>query len=146
VVKCALLTNYSTRKDGTCVRYELCSTQFVVKRTKRLIIYLHSRVSDPRCKAKGPVLGEPKIFSNIINGGEKRMDPELREELKQVKLDEDQVVSLLKKGLTLWEVTEKVYGIEFDHSDRSTWIFYSKVNRIRKKYGLPLNKPKIKHS
>jgi len=146
MAKCGLLPNYSTKKDGTCIRYEICSNQFVVKRTKHLIIYLHRRILDPRCKAKGPYLGKPRILPGVTKGGEKSMDPELREKLKQVKLDENQVISLLKEGLTVWEVTEKVYGVEFDHSDRDTWIFYSKVNRIRKKYGLPLNKPKVEQS
>lgn len=74
------------------------------------------------------------------------MDPELRNQLKQVKLDEKQVVKLLKEGLTIWEVTEKVYGVEFDHSDRDTWLFYSKVNRIRKANNLPINRPVVEQA
>ena len=61
---------------------------------------------------------------------------EEREQLKKIKLNEDEVAELLKT-MPIWDVAEKVYGREFDHSDRRTWIFYQKVNRIRHKRGLP---------
>jgi len=72
------------------------------------------------------------------------LDKDLRAKLLKQEVDEEQVVNLLKQGLSLWDTTEKIFGMEFDHSDRDTWIFYSKVNRIRKKHGLPLNKPNPK--
>lgn len=74
------------------------------------------------------------------------MDPELREELKKLDIDEDAVVKLLTpdsdggEGMTIWEATEATYGQEFDHSDRQTWLFYSKINAIRKRHGLKANK------
>lgn len=65
------------------------------------------------------------------------MDEKLRAKLSKVVIDEAEVITLLKSGMTTWDVTEKVYDTEFDHSDKKTWKFYSKVNSIRKRHGLP---------
>lgn len=60
-----------------------------------------------------------------------------REELlKNTKVDEAKVIAALKAGKTVWEVAEEIFGCEFDHADRTCWIFYQKVNAIRKKAGI----------
>jgi len=127
---CKILTNYSPRKDNTCSRYSICLAD--------------GRTKDPRCIAKGSTGGRPYgHYMKTRKGGVVLMDDAERDELKKVEVDEEQVVSLLKAGKTIWETAEEVYGVEFDHSDRKTWLFYSKINAIRKKHELPApKKPK----
>ena len=65
------------------------------------------------------------------------MTDKQRNKFRKVKLDEKQVKELFAGGLGIWDVTETVYEFEFDHSDRKTWLFYQKVNNIRKKLEIP---------
>ena|SRR3972149_3482257 len=55
-----------------------------------------------------------------------------RKALMEIKIDKEQAKKLLDSGVSVWDVTEKLYGRQFDHSDRKTWVFYQKVNTIRK--------------
>jgi len=50
--------------------------------------------------------------------------------------DIKRIVEHLKQGATVWQTTEWFYDFRFDHSDKKTWIFYQKINNIRRKFGL----------
>jgi len=60
--------------------------------------------------------------------------------MMKVKLDEETVLAEIDNGLTLWQITEKLYDFDFDHNDKKTWLFYQKVNNIRRKNDRPINK------
>lgn len=63
----------------------------------------------------------------------KKLGEKERRKLMKIKLGKKEVKALFEKGLTIWEVTEEIYSRKFDHSDsKATWIFYQKVNNIRK--------------
>jgi len=66
-----------------------------------------------------------------------KMTQKQRNKFRKVKLDETKVKELFAGGLSIWDVTTTVYGFEFDHADRRTWLFYQKVNNIRKKLEIP---------
>lgn len=136
---CRLLPNYTLRKDGTCPHYDACAATSWWAKGYGALVYVHTRLLHPLCVAKKP----GSEIGSKIKGGGKSMDQEERERLKKIPIDEKaekQVVEDLKT-MPIWDVTEKFYGQEFDHSDRQTWLFYSKINAIRKKAGLPAVKP-----
>jgi len=67
------------------------------------------------------------------------LTPKLRREMMKKRFSENEIKRIIdyyKRGLTVWQVTEEIYGFKFDHSDRRTWIFYQKVNNVRHRYGL----------
>jgi len=69
---------------------------------------------------------------------EKKLGKKERRKLMKIKLNKEKVKELFNKGLSIWEVTEEIYGRKFDHSDsKGTWIFYQKVNNIRKTQNIP---------
>lgn len=114
VNQCPIYPNQLLTKGGNCSRAYRCNEAL-----------------DSKC----PV-NKTNTTKLKINGGGMTMDEKLYAELSEIKLDVDNVVKLLKSGMTTWEVTEKVYDTEFDHADKKTWKFYSKVNSIRKRHGL----------
>jgi hypothetical protein len=63
----------------------------------------------------------------------KAIPKKTREELLKVKINEDEVVKDLKAGMDTWEVACKHFNYQFDHADRTCWIFYQKINTIKKK-------------
>lgn len=70
----------------------------------------------------------------------KVLTPELRQEFLQKRItdgDIPDILDKLKKGATIWEITEDFWNFPFDHNDRRTWIFYQRVNQIRHQYRVP---------
>jgi len=124
-MKCKIYPNRNTRKDGACKYWELCK-----------------HAGGPECVATSSYSGMPIRAEKVKQKGGMCMDKALRDKLLVKEIDEDKVVKLLKQGKTVWEVTEEVFGTKFDHSDRETWVFYSRVNRIRRKHGIPAAKKK----
>ena len=85
----------------------------------------------------------PVQSTGLVEIKSEKFTEKLRKELMKKKLDATQVLELLKKGLSLWDVTEAVYGQKFDHGNKKTWIFYQKVNNIRHAAKLPNDPIKI---
>jgi len=69
-----------------------------------------------------------------------KLNSKTRKKLMKIKPDEDAVLAGLEAGKTLWQITEEIYNFEFDHNDKKTWLFYQKVNNIRRKHDKPVNK------
>jgi len=115
--QCPIHPSWLLTKLGNCSRAYRCND-----------------IVNPKCPVNKSC--EPEIIKTC--GGGKKMDEKLRAELSKIKLDEAEVLKLLKSGMTVWEVTEKLYNTQFDHSDKKTWKFYSKVNSIRKRKGIPV--------
>jgi hypothetical protein len=72
---------------------------------------------------------------------EKSMDANLRKELMKKQVTEEELKRLHAQGLSNWEIAEAIYDTKFDRSDKQTWIFFTRVNRLRKKLELPRNLP-----
>ena len=84
----------------------------------------------------------PKVEGTKTPAAEKFTE-KVRKELLKVKVSAEKVKKLLAKGLSLWEVTETIYGRKFDHSNRKTWVFYQKVNNSRHQLGIATSTVKI---
>lgn len=116
LLKCKNYPSRNAKKDGTCKWQEQCE-----------------KIGTEGCAVT--------VLKKILLPKTIDMTGSIREELSSKRfgkelISEEKVAELLKTK-PIWDVTEEVYGVAFDHSDRSTWVFYSKVNRIRKKYNLP---------
>lgn len=62
--------------------------------------------------------------------------------------DKAQIKKLFESGLTIWEVTEKFFGMKLEHSRKYkniTWIFYQKINAVRHELNLTGKKPLVKN-
>jgi len=110
LMQCEFFPNWSVKSDGTCSR-TICQNR-----------------DDSKCAVN-------KLFK-ILKPKTLDMNIDIRKSMMKTVLNEDKIVELLKTK-PIWDVTEQIYGVNFDHSDRDTWIFYSKINRIRRKFGLP---------
>lgn len=95
---------------------------------------------DEKEKEEKRKLGEKLLNKQkkIKNEKPKKLGEKERRKLMKIKLNKKIVKELFAKGLTIWQVTEEIYSRIFDHSDsKGTWIFYQKVNNIRKSEKIP---------
>jgi len=90
-------------------------------------------------KVEQPVTPEVTEESATV-GKPKKLTPKVRKKLLAKKITPDaakNITQWLKDGLTIWECTEKYWEFPFEHNDRKTWIFYSRINNLRHKENIP---------
>lgn len=66
--------------------------------------------------------------------------PKLRTKLATKKITKSAAKKMVEKrkaGATIWELAEEYWGYPFKHGDRTTWLFYSRVNGLLHKENVP---------